>query len=524
MTPNDLASFVAASAAALVPLLFLLGGLLAPALARPFRATPGLSGATLASALVVAVATPLSGPTVVGPGLRVDAVTAIVLVLVSFIGLVILRYSRSYLDGDPGVRRYLRWMLMTLAAVATLVITDHLVVLAVAWTSTSLFLHQLLTHFTDRAAAQVTAHKKFVASRLADLSLLGALGLVWSELGTLSISGIEAAMTSSPPVTPGLAAATVLVVLCVALKSAQLPFHGWLAQVMEAPTPVSALLHAGVVNIGGLVLIRLAPLMSASMVAQTLLVGIGTFTAVVAALVMNTRVAIKGKLAWSTMAQMGFMLVQCGLGAYGLALLHLVAHSLYKAHAFLASGSVVERWHNYKLAPATRVGPLGWVAATVVSALVVGLVGLSVGIDVAAEPEIVVLGLVLVYALAPVLAHGADRGAWLTAGGLTVGVAALYFGWHAVFGALAPHPEPPAGLAARLGIVGGAFTLGFVVQSALHSWPHGVVARVLRPHLLGGLYLDELLTRLTFYLWPPRLASRHDGPHSLLPAAPEISR
>jgi NAD(P)H-quinone oxidoreductase subunit 5 len=119
----------------------------------------------------------------------------------------------------------------------------------------------------------------------------------------------------------------VLLVASAALKCAQLPFHGWLIQVMEAPTPVSALLHAGVVNIGGFLMIRLAPLMTQSEIAQTLLVICGCTTAVIAALVMTTRVSIKVALAWSTCAQMGFMLLECGLGAYPLALLHIVAHS-----------------------------------------------------------------------------------------------------------------------------------------------------------------------------------------------------
>ncbi|MEO0604223.1 MAG: NADH-quinone oxidoreductase subunit L [Myxococcota bacterium] len=515
---SDLWPIVAASAAALVPIVFLVAGGAAPTLRDPFRIIPAVTGTAMAAALVVAGATALSAPAVIGPALRVDPVTAIVLTLVAFIGLVILRYSRSYLEGDPGQRRYLRWLLLTLAAVTTLIVTDHLAVLAVAWTAASLFLHQLLTHFTDRAAAQVTAHKKFIASRLADLSLLGALGLVWSELGTLSISGIEAAVTDGAPLTPALGVATVLVVLCVALKSAQLPFHGWLAQVMEAPTPVSALLHAGVVNIGGLVLIRLAPLMSTSAVAQTLLVAIGTFTAVVAALVMSTRSAVKGKLAWSTMAQMGFMLVQCGLGAYGLALLHLVAHSLYKAHAFLSSGSVVERWQAYTLTPGSRVGPVGWTVATVTAFGLVAFVSWNLAIQTDAQPELVALGLVLAYAVTPVLAHGAARGAGVAAVGLTMATAGLYFGWHTAFDALAPHVAPPAGLALRLDIVVIGFTAGFAAQAALQSWPHGALANALRPHLVGGLYLDELLTRFTFWLWPPELTSRHDGPRSLLPA------
>src|SRR5690606_20955596 len=135
----------------------------------------------------------------------------------------------------------------------------------------------------------------------------------------------------------------VLVALAAILKTAQLPLHGWLIQVMEAPTPISALLHAGVVNLSGFVLLRMAPMLAQSDIAQALLVIVGSLSAALAALVMLTRISIKIRLAWSTCAQMGFMLMEIGLGLYELALLHLLAHSLYKAYSFLSAGDAVEQ-------------------------------------------------------------------------------------------------------------------------------------------------------------------------------------
>src|SRR4029079_16771746 len=111
------------------------------------------------------------------------------------------------------------------------------------------------------------------------------------------------------------------------------------------------------VNIGGFVMIRLAPLMAKATVAQALLLAVGLVTAIVGSLVMTTRASIKVALAWSTIAQMGFMLVQCGLGVWHLALLHLLAHSVYKAHAFLTSGSVVETWRGASLVRPSRLSP-----------------------------------------------------------------------------------------------------------------------------------------------------------------------
>ena len=133
----------------------------------------------------------------------------------------------------------------------------------------------------------------------------------------------------------------VFLVLGAALKTAAFPLHGWLTEVMEAPTPVSALLHAGVINSGGVILISLAGVVQANPGAMAALVLAGGFTALFGATVMLTQSAIKTSLAWSTVSQMGFMLLQCGMGLWPLALLHIIAHSLYKAHAFLSSGTAV---------------------------------------------------------------------------------------------------------------------------------------------------------------------------------------
>src|SRR6185503_3074672 len=214
----------------------------------------------------------------------------------------------------------------------------------VAWFATDVGLHSLLTFFRTRRQAIIVAHKKFLLSRVADACFVSSIVLIGGEVGSLRIDVVNTVVHASGSLSPTLHLATTLLVFGVLLKSAQLPFHGWMQSVMEAPTPVSALLHAGVVNIGGFVMIRLAPLMAHAYIAQSILLGVGLFTTIVASLVMTTKVAIKMVLAWSTIGQMGFMLVQCGLGAWHLALMHLLAHSLYKAHSFLSAGSVVQQW------------------------------------------------------------------------------------------------------------------------------------------------------------------------------------
>ena len=154
----------------------------------------------------------------------------------------------------------------------------------------------------------------------------------------------------SPPRTPfgasavpgALQAAAGLLVTAALLKSAQFPAHGWLIEVMETPTPVSALLHAGVINAGGFLILRFSGVISLSTPSLETMALVGGFTALFGSVVMLTQTSVKVSLAYSTIAQMGFMMLQCGLGAFPAALVHIVAHSLYKAHAFLTSGSVID--------------------------------------------------------------------------------------------------------------------------------------------------------------------------------------
>ncbi len=453
--------------------------------------------------------------------LRLDVVGGIMLLLVAFIGGVILQFSRRYLDGDPGQVRYVRWFLATLAAVSLLVLSNHLILIWLAWLGTSIALHQLLTFYEDRPPALIAAHKKFITSRLADVCLLGAIACVAGSVGSAELDAVfarleaDAALARSAPIQ----LAALLFAAAAALKCAQLPVHGWLIQVMEAPTPVSALLHAGVVNLGGFLMIRLAPLMVEAEAAQTLLVLVGSLTAVVASLVMMTRVSIKVALAWSTCAQMGFMLLECGLGAYALALLHLVAHSLYKAHAFLSSGSAVDVWRAQAQArPAGKLGLGVRVAALVLCLGVVGGLAWLVDGGPGGAPANLALAGVVAIALTPLAARAladgpAGRLRWL---GGAIGIAAAYFVWHAVFERLVAAPSGPSALLPlRIAIVIVAFGALFALQTAMEARPHGGLARRLYGPLFAGLYLDELFTRLTFRVWPARRVEAPAPPSTL---------
>lgn len=442
--------------------------------------------------------------------LRSDALGALMLLLVSFIGWVIVTYSQPYLSGERGQPRYIRGLMLTLAAVSLLVMSNNLLVLALAWVATSLALHGLLTFFNTRPQALVAAHKKFIASRVADGCLLVAIVLIGQQLGTLEIDHAMAAAKALPAITGPLQIAALLLAASALLKCAQLPVHGWLIQVMEAPTPVSALLHAGVVNLGGFLLIRLGSLVGDVPAAQALLVGVGSITAVVAALVMMTRISVKVSLAWSTCAQMGFMMMQCGLGLYDLALLHLMAHSLYKAHAFLGAGGAVEQNRLQQMTP--PVAPVSLVGGLLAALVGMGVVAAAAwvwGFHAAEAPALWALGGILSLALAPLIYGPVLRagGGWSLVG--LVGaflVALVYFGLHAVFsrwlGTDAGGATPSWGLMVW---VLGCFGWLFIIQGTVRAHPQGALARRLYPWLFAGLYLDELFTRLTFRLWPARV-------------------
>jgi NAD(P)H-quinone oxidoreductase subunit 5 len=487
--------------------------------AAVWRGARWATSAGLGLAALSLVATVYTG-SAVGFGLRADTIGGAVMLLVAFVGWVIVRYSQPYLNGERDERRYVRWLLAALAAVSTVIAANHVLLLALAWMTTSMAMHRLLNFFGDRPAAVVAAHKKFIAARAADLCMLGAAALLASAFGTLQIDQIDqivdlAANNVTNGASSGLAlplaaqAATLLIAVAALLKCAQLPFHGWLIQVMEAPTPVSALLHAGVVNLGGFVLIRFAPLVSEVPAAQILLVAVGASTAVLAALVMTTRISIKVMLAWSTCAQMGFMLMQCGLGAWEMALLHLLAHSLYKAHAFLGAGGTVRQAMLRQMTPLPH-------APTAVTLAIGAAVGLGMTAVAAAawsllypqqsiSPVIWVLAGIVSLALVPLVNGrafqlGGSRLLALMLGAFAV--AFTYLGLHLLFAKWVGHATgtPPAWL---LLFVVVAFSLLFLMQCLITIAPHSTTLRRLYPWFYGGLFLDEKLTRFLFSIWPP---------------------
>jgi len=439
--------------------------------------------------------------------MQLDLVSSAMFALVATLALVVVRYARTYLAGQKDLDRFARSLLLTVASVTVLVTSNHLAVLVVAWFATDVGLHSLLTFYRTRRQAIIVAHKKFLLSRLADACFVSSIVIIGGELGSLRIDVVNTIARHSGGLSPTLHLATCLLVFGVLLKSAQIPFHGWMQAVMEAPTPVSALLHAGVVNIGGFVMIRMSPLMAHAYIAQSILLGVGLFTTVVAALVMTTRVAVKGVLAWSTIGQMGFMLVQCGLDAWHLALMHLLAHSLYKAHTFLSSGSVAQQWRANHIVHHPRLRIWHLMAATILVCIPIAPFYMDLGLPVDRLPSSVgPLVLVLGLSFAPMIGRAIAAGsrAFSIAVVFALGASAAYFGWHILFELIAP--EINAGVEAsptKWSIVIVGLVVLYVAQSLLQTRPNGWFSRWLQPHLVSGLYIDDWFTRVTFRLWPP---------------------
>ncbi|RIA56132.1 NADH-quinone oxidoreductase subunit L [Dichotomicrobium thermohalophilum] len=467
--------------------------------------------AALAIAVVAGVSValygPLTTPTIgsegLGLSLRLDAVSAVMFLLVAFVGAIVVEYSRNYMDGDARQGVFTGRLCLTLASVVLLVLSGNLVMLVLAWIGTSLALQTLLLFYAERPKAVIAGRKKFITARMSDALLIGAAMLLYQAFGTADIGAILSAATQAEASTT-IAVAALLLVGAALLKSAQFPFHGWLPEVMETPTPVSALLHAGIINAGGFLIVRFADVMLLSAASLHLLAIIGGFTALFGAVVMLTQTSIKVSLAWSTVAQMGFMMLQCGLGAFALAVLHIVAHSLYKAHAFLSSGSVIDiartSWVPEKTPP--RV-------SHVLLALALALVlytGIGAGFGLAGDvaPQILALGAILIMGLTLFIAQSAAGklnayviGRTLAAATtVTIAYFVLQGGAQMLLADTLPPPPAPGPFAyAIMALAVASFAAVTVLQIIEPSRAATPFWRAARVHIANGLYVNSLFDR-----------------------------
>ena len=283
--------------------------------------------------------------------LRFDALSIVMFLMVSVIGFIVLQFSKSYLHGDINHLKFIRRLLLTIACVQVLVLSGNLFILFISWVSTSFSLQRLILFYKDRKTAQIAVRKKFIVARMSDLSLLIAVILLYFEYGTSNLEVIfqELKNVNSVRTSWITELSGFFIVLSAIIKSVQIPFHGWILDVMEAPTPVSGLLHAGLLNAGPFLIIRFSYLIELTFIAPIILLVIGGISALYGTIVFPKQPAIKTSLAYSSIGHMGFSLMICGMGLYSASLLHLIAHSFYKAHSFLSSGSVIDKYRLKQL-------------------------------------------------------------------------------------------------------------------------------------------------------------------------------
>ncbi len=274
-------------------------------------------------------------------GLIVDSLTVVMLIVVSLVSLMVQIYSQGYMKGDPGYHRYFAFMSLFTGSMLALVLADNLLFLYVFWEMVGLCSYLLIGFWFHRPAAANAAKKAFIVTRLGDFGFLAAILLLYYNTGTFDIAELHSLAIA------GALAGTTLTWVAIGIfagavgKSAQFPLHTWLPDAMEGPTPVSALIHAATMVAAGVFLVaRCYPLFSHSVEALTTVAVIGGFTAIFAATMGLVMTDIKRVLAYSTISQLGYMMLGLGAGGIAIGIFHLFNHAFFKALLFLGAGSV----------------------------------------------------------------------------------------------------------------------------------------------------------------------------------------
>jgi NADH-quinone oxidoreductase subunit L len=283
--------------------------------------------------------------------LSIDRLAAVLMVLIAGIGTLLYLYSIRYMRQERGRARYQTLLALSISALLCMVSSADLVMLFLFWQLLSYLLSLLAYHYAHPPTAQ-GAFRTFIMLRAGDVAFLAGIVLAYNLYGTVEFSQLFLRASADQPTLSlfwpdsgveigGATAVTLLIFIGAMSKSAQFPMHMWLPDSLYAPTPIHALLHAGIINAGGFLLNRLAPLYGLAPSTLHLVFGIGLLTALLGAGMMLTQNDIKKTLGYSTIGQMGYMIMECGLGAFALAVFHLIAHGLFKATIFLNCGNVI---------------------------------------------------------------------------------------------------------------------------------------------------------------------------------------
>ena len=309
-------------------------------------------------------------------GILIDPLTLVMLGLVTFVALMVQVYSLGYMHGDPKFGWYFAVHSLFAASMLTLVLADNFLLLYVAWELVGICSYLLIGFWHERPAAKEAAKKAFIVTRIGDVGLLIGILLLWREVGSFSMSeAFHAASTGA--MSEGVTTAAALLLFLGAMgKSAQVPFHVWLPDAMEGPTPVSALIHAATMVVAGVFLVaRTFPIFSAYDADPLVVVSIvGLVTALMASTIALVATDLKRILAYSTISHLGLMMLSLGAFGYTAAIFHLLAHGFAKALLFLGAGSVLHSTEEQEIG---RMGGLRKVMP--LTALVFSIGAISLG-------------------------------------------------------------------------------------------------------------------------------------------------
>lgn len=276
-----------------------------------------------------------------------DKINAVMILVVTLVSSMVHFYSIGYMRDDIGFNRFFAYLGGFVFSMLILVGGNNLMVLFIGWEGVGTCSYLLIGFWYKRKSANVASIEAFVMNRIADLGMLLGIFLVYTSIGSLSYSDIFTQLATNPPSDSVLTWAALLLFIGAMGKSAQFPLHTWLANAMEGPTPVSALIHAAtMVTAGVYLVIRLAPLYNSVPQVAYFIACLGAFVAVFASLMAIVNKDLKRIIAYSTLSQLGYMFVAAGLGAYTIALFHLFTHAFFKSLLFLGAGNVMHAMND----------------------------------------------------------------------------------------------------------------------------------------------------------------------------------
>lgn len=320
-------------------------------------------------------------------GVLIDSLTAMMMVVVTFVSLMVHIYTIGYMQDDPGYQRFFSYISLFTFAMLMLVMSNNFVQLFFGWEAVGLVSYLLIGFWFKKPTATVANLKAFLVNRVGDLGFLLGIGLIFAYFGSLDyaqvFSHVPLLQHTSISLMPGVEG-SLLTVICILLfigamgKSAQFPLHVWLPDSMEGPTPISALIHAATMVTAGIFMVaRMSPLFELTTTALSFVLIIGSITALFMGVLGIIQTDIKRVVAYSTLSQLGYMTVALGVSAYPIAVFHLMTHAFFKALLFLGAGSVIMGMHHEqdmrKMGGLWRYMPITWLTSLLGSLALIGM-------------------------------------------------------------------------------------------------------------------------------------------------------